>query len=425
MNRNALRWMAVILALLLVGGAGYWFGRAGKNDAATTIAADTNRKESSEGNRKVLYWYDPMYPQRRFDAPGNSPFMDMALIPKYADEDGGGAGVRIDPLLAQNLGVRFATVEAGRFAPSIDAAANVGFNERDVAIIQARTAGFVERVYDLAPGDLVAEGASIADVLVPEWTGAQREFLTLRSTGNAELTAAALERLKLLGMPSALIERVERTNESHPLVTITAPTAGVIQALDIRTGMTVAPGMTLARINGLSTVWLEAAVPEAQAGALAPGAVVEARLSAFPGETFKGRIAAILPEANAQTRTLRVRAEFPNRAGRLKPGLYAQMRIALAPQRDALLVPSEAVIRTGKRTLVIVADADNRFQPVEIEPGAEADGKTAVLKGLRAGQKVVVSGQFLIDSEASLKGATGRMEEAGADTPAPVKEERK
>jgi Cu(I)/Ag(I) efflux system membrane fusion protein len=424
MKRNALPWIAIALALLIVGGAGYWFGHAGQNEAATTIATDADKKKSSDGDRKVLYWYDPMYPQRRFDKPGKSPFMDMALMPKYADEDSG-AGVRIDPVLAQNLGVRLATVEAGRFAPSIEAVANVGFNERDVAIIQARTGGFVERVYHLAPGDIVPEGGPIADVLVPEWSAAQREFLALRNTGDIDLTAAARERLKLLGMSSALIERVERTNEPHAVVTITAPTAGVIQALEIRTGMTVAPGMTLARINGLSTVWLEAAVPEAQAGALAPGAVVEARLSAFPGETFKGRIAAILPEANAQTRTLRVRAEFPNRGGRLKPGLYAQMRIALAAQRDTLLVPSEALIRTGKRALVIVADADNRFQPVEIEPGAEADGKTAVLKGLSAGQKVVVSGQFLIDSEASLKGAIGRMEEVGADAMTPAKEETK
>jgi Cu(I)/Ag(I) efflux system membrane fusion protein len=405
MNRNALKIIALALVLLLVAGASYWFGRIGTGPATTTSAIATPPSE-----RKPLYWYDPMSPQQRFDKPGKSPFMDMQLVPKYADDDTG-PGVRIDPTLAQNLGLRVAPVETGSLAPSIDAVASVGFNERDVAVIQARTHGFVERVYRLAAGDVIAQGAPIADVLVPEWAAAQREFLALQAAGEGSLLEATRERLALLGMPEELIQRIERTRQPHPIVTIVTPSGGVIQALDVRTGMTLAPGMTLARVNGFASVWLEAAVPEAQAGALKPGATVEARLAAFPGEVFTGKVAAILPEANVQTRTLRVRAEFDNRAGRLKPGLYAQMRILVDAPRQALLVPSEAVIRTGKRALVIVAGADHRFLPVEIEIGAEADGKTAVLKGLSAGQKVVVSGQFLIDSEASLKGALDRIQE--------------
>lgn len=423
MKRNAFKVVAIVLALALVGAGGYWAGRDGNailsmfsrgESAMAETAMTTDGGAPTESESKPLYWYDPMFPQHHFDKPGKSPFMDMQLVPKYAD-DAGGSGVKINPALAQNLGIRTATAETGNLAASVEAVASVGFNERDLAVVQARTHGFVERVYNLAPGDVVTRGAAIADILVPEWTAAQREFLALKAIGDQPLVDATRERLKLLGMPNDLIQRVERANEPHPVVTVTTPTGGVIQSLEIRTGMTVGPGMTLARVNGFSTVWLEAAVPEAQAGGLKPGAVVEARLPAFPGEVFKGKVAAVLPEANTQTRTLRVRAEFPNRQGRLKPGLFAQMRIVADTPRTALLVPSEAVIRTGKRAVVIVAGTDNRFQPVEIEIGAEAEGKTAVLKGLNPGEKIVVSGQFLIDSEASLSGVLGRMQDSGAD----------
>jgi len=421
MNRGQLKRIAIVIALALMGAGGYWLGRDGaeissllsrEKSPAATMPAGGGKTAGAE--RNALYWYDPMSPQQRFDKPGKSPFMDMQLVPKYADDDAGG-GVKIDPVLAQNLGLRLAVVETGSLATSVDAVASVGFNERDVAVVQARTHGFVERVYRLAPGDLVNRGAPIADILVPEWTAAQREFLALIALSDTTLIEATRERLKLLGMPNDLIERVERTNQPHPVVTVMTPTGGVIQSLDIRTGMTIAPGMTLARINGFSTVWLEAAVPETQASALKLGAVVEARLPAFPGKLFTGKVAAILPEANSQTRTLRVRAEFPNDGGQLKPGLFAQMRIVTDVPRATLLVPSEAVIRTGKRAVVIVALADNRFQPMDIELGGEAEGKTAVLKGLNEGQKVVVSGQFLIDSEASLKGVLDRMQDGAAD----------
>jgi Cu(I)/Ag(I) efflux system membrane fusion protein len=413
MNRSKFQWLLVAIVIVLVGAGGYWLGYRGAgmsvqpSEGMSATAAETNAPASSD--RKVLYWYDPMYPQQHFDKPGRSPFMEMALAPKYADEESG-AGVKIDSALAQNLGIRFATVETGKLASVVDAVATIGFNERDIAIIQARTGGFVERVHDRAPGDVIPVNAALVDVLVPEWSAAQSEFLALQAMGDSKLTAAARERLRSLGMPNDLIERVVQTKEPHAVVTITTPVGGVIESLDVRAGMTVTPGMTLARVNGLSTVWMEAAVPENQAGVVAPGAAVEARLPAFPGEIFRGRVAAVLPQANAETRTLRVRAELANPRGRLRPGMFAQMRIVTKAARDAALIPSEAVIRTGKRALVIVAGEGNRYQPVEIEVGGEADGKIAVLKGLTPGQKVVVSGQFLIDSEASLTGAIGRMQ---------------
>ncbi|HRI17159.1 MAG TPA: efflux RND transporter periplasmic adaptor subunit, partial [Burkholderiaceae bacterium] len=222
--------------------------------------------------------------------------------------------------------------------------------------------------------------------------------------------------LLLLGMSEAQVERVERAGRTEPLQSVVAPIAGVIVELAIRPGMTVAPGMTLARINGIGTLWLEAAVPEALAAAVRPGAMVQARLPAWPGEVFTGRVAALLPEANREARTLRVRIELPNRDGRLKAGMSAQVQIAGA-QRDALVVPAEAVIRTGRRAIVYLAEEGGRFRPTEVELGEQVGDALVVRSGLAAGQQVVASGQFLLDSEASLQGVLAR---AAAPASAPA-----
>lgn len=389
--------VAIVAALAAAAGAGYWFARA-----RTPASAHGDAAATGPDGRRILYWYDPMVPAQRFDQPGRSPFMDMDLIPKYAD-DSGGAGVKIDPRLAQSLGLRLATVTRERLAPRVDAVASVMLNDRDVAIVQARSAGFVERVHARAAGDVIAAGAPLAEVLVPEWAGAQQEYLAVRAAGDASLTASARQRLVLLGMPADLIERVERERAVIAVTTLTAPAGGVIQELMIRNGMAIVAGMTLARINGLASVWLEAAVPEAQAGPLAPGRAVEARLATYPGEVFKGKVDAILPEANRETRTLRVRMVFANPGLRLRPGMYAQVALQGAAE-DVLVVPSEAVIRTGQRTLVFVAEGEGRYRPVAIETGREIDGKLVVRSGLDEGLQVVASGQFLIDSEASMSG---------------------
>lgn len=364
----------------------------------------------------MLYWYDPMKPEARFDKPGRSPFMDMDLVPRYADEASaaGPAGVAISARLTQSLGMRLATVTRESVASGVDAVGTLGFNERDVAIVQTRTAGFVEKVYARAPGDVVAAGAPLVNVLVPEWAGAQREYLAVRTTGESALTAAARQRLLLLGMGEALVAEVERSGRPRPVMTITSPIGGVIQELMVRQGMALAPMMTLARINGLGTLWLEAAVPEAQAALLGLGRPVQARFAAWPGEVFNGRIAAVLPEANRETRTLRVRIELPNKGGKLRAGMYAQATLAGAAE-SALVVPSEAVIRTGQRAMVFVAGSETgRYTPVDVELGREVGGRLVVLKGLSEGQQVVASGQFLVDSEASLSGAVARVSAAPA-----------
>jgi len=406
-----LAWTGLIVGVaILSAAAGYWFARHGGSQA-DVMHPEVGSSSAAPGgtDRQALYWYDPMVPNQHFDKPGKSPFMDMQLVPKYADEGGAGGGVQISPNIVQNLGLRIVPVELGRFSQPIEAVGNIGFNQRNVAVVQSRTSGFVSRVYDRAPADVLRRGAPLVDLLVPEWAGAQAEFLALVRSGDRDLIEAARQRLLLLGMPADLIARIEAGHQQQATITIVAPIAGAIESLDVREGMTVSAGATLAKINGLETVWLEGAIPEAQSAVVALGQSVEAQLAAYFGETVKGRVIAILPETSVETRTTRVRVELPNPNLRLRPGMFAQLRLHAGDDTPRLWVPSEAIIRTGTRNLVIVAADANRFEPTELQIGAEAGGKTVVLSGLKEGQDVVASGQFLIDSEASLRGVLARL----------------
>ncbi len=400
-TRQAARWRAgVMAAALIAGSGGYWLGGRGTGAATTPTAKE----------RKILYYYDPMVPLEHYDSPGALSSMGMKTQPKYADDGtaiGGSPGVTIDSAAMQNLGIRIVPAQMGSLAATVNVTGSIDFNQRDVAVIQARSGGFVARVYARAPGDVVRAGAPIADLQLPEWGGAQTEFLAVRRLGRSDLTAAARQRLKLLGMSDGLIASVERSGRTNGTVTITSPISGVIQTLDVRAGMTLAQGQTLAQVTGIGTVWLNAAVPEAQAGSVRVGQSASATLAAFPGESFGGRIIAVLPTAQADSRTVTVRIELANRGGRLRPGMFAQVSLG-GDTRPALLVPSEAVIRTGTRTLVMLATGNGRYQPAEVRTGREGGGQTEILEGLAAGEKVVASGQFLLDSEASLTGIAAR-----------------
>ena len=385
---------AAFAAVTLVAGAGGYY-LAGPRDAPSaggTAAA-----------RKPLYYYDPMVPGEHYDNPDSLSSMGMKTVPKYADDTGGPAaapGVTIDPAAMQSLGIRLATATEGTLAGSLDVTGAIDFNQRDIAIVQARATGFVQRVYRLAPGDVIRAGAPIADVLVPEWGGAQGEYDAVRKTGDPALIAAAGQRLRLLGIPGG-------SSRGRGMTTVRSPIGGVVTTLDARAGVTLAAGQTLAQINGLGTVWLNAAVPEARAAELRVGQPATAELAGFPGERFTGRVIAVLPTAQADSRTLTVRIELANRDGRLRPGMFATVHLG-DTSRPALLVPSEAVIRTGKRTLVMLANGKGRFRPAEVRIGREATGQTEILAGLAPGEKVVASGQFLLDSEASLTGIAAR-----------------
>ncbi|WP_345780285.1 efflux RND transporter periplasmic adaptor subunit [Thermomonas sp.] len=397
---NRLMLAAAAAGLLTVGlGAGYWWTQrhAGHDlkQTATPMASQTERK--------VLYWYDPMAPDQHFDKAGKSPFMDMQLVPKYADEVAGGS-VRIDAGLQQSVGIRTAQVEIGRLASTVRVPGTLTWDLRQESVVSARVEGLVSHVQVKAPYTKVARGQPLASLLAPSWSSALAEARALRQAQSAsarELQSAAQQRLRVLGVPGGMAR--------DGSVTLSAPKHGVVTEVLAREGQTVMPGTPLFRINGTDTLWLEAAIPQASAMALRPGTPVEAVVSAAPGQTFVGEVEALLPLVDTTSRTQRARIVLRNPNGVLAPGMFAE--VTLQPQDGAAvpLVPTEALIATGADSRVIVQDADGGFRPVRVRAGRSSGGRTEILAGLTGREKIVVSGQFLIDSEASLSGALERL----------------
>jgi len=401
-----------IAIAVAAGAAGYWIGARQSMPNAAPAAVSSEAAKSDASGRRILYWHDPMVPGQKFDKPGKSPYMDMDLVPVYADAAADRGSVTIDPRFAQSFGVRTVEAKEGSLASGFTAVGTVAADERGIVAVQVRSQGYVERLRVRAQYDSVFKGQPLADLYVPEWLAAEEELLALRSSsqpGAAQLAAAARQRLALLGVPDDEIIRVEREGRPSARVTMTAPESGIVWEIGARDGMAVMPGTTIYRIAGLGSVWVIADVPEAQADLLAAGAPVEVRATAFPNRVFKGSVATLLPEVNAQTRTVRARIVVANPGAALKPGMFASVAFRGSAVAKSVLVPSEAVIRTGKRDVVVVADGEGRFAPVEVETGRESGDMTEIRKGIAAGQRVVASGQFLVDSEANLKGALDRL----------------
>ncbi len=408
--------LATLLVIVLAAGAGYWFGMrkavAPMNQATGTIAPSGAAGAGATAGRKILYWHDPMVPDARFDKPGKSPYMDMDLVPVYADEQTGSDKISISPRVVQNFGVRSVAAHEGRLASTFSAVGLVTVDERLLEAVQSRSLGWVERLLVRAQYDPVTKGQPLVDLYLPEWLSGEEELLALKAShqpGAQELVEAARQRLRLLAMPDEEIARAEREGKPRARVTMFAPSNGIVWEIGIRDGVAVTPGMTLFKLAGLQKVWVNADVPEAQAAAAREGQTVEARTATYPDRVFKGTVTTVLPEVNTATRTLRARIELVNPGEVLKPGMYATVMFGGDEAPPSVLIPSEALIRTGTRDVVIADLGQGKFEPVAVEVGRESEGQTEILKGLASGQRVVVSGQFMIDSEASLKGALARL----------------
>lgn len=373
--------------------------------------------------RKILYYHDPMVPGKKFEAPGKSPFMDMMLVPAYAGAQGADSGtVSVSSRIQQNLGVRTGEVVSGQLASEVSAVGTVAWNERGQYVVQARATGFIEKLHVRAVLDQVGKGQPLLDLYVPDWVAVQEDYLTakrLQGRGLESLAEGARQRMRQAGMSEAQIAVVERTGQVQARMTLVAPASGAVTELMAREGGTAMMGIPLMRINDLSTVWVQAEVPESQASQLAVGAQVAAQTPALPGDVFRGQVQALLPEVNPTTRTRKARMALANPKGKLVPGMFVQMQLKPSAQgqaRATLLVPSEALVRTGKRTLVMVVE-EGAFRPVEVLVGREQNGQAEILAGLSQGQKIVLSGQFLIDSEANLKGVEARLSSAKEQGP--------
>jgi Cu(I)/Ag(I) efflux system membrane fusion protein len=353
---------------------------------------------------KALYWYDPMQPAQHFDKPGKSPFMDMELVAKYADSGSAMNTLLVDSAQVQNLGMRKTKVMRLPLRSQHDFPGTLRFNERNQAVIQLRAGGFVEKAWPLAPGDHVTAGQPIATFYIPQWLDTQNELLASKATNSPRLLETLRSRLRLQGMPDSLIEQVEQTHKPETRVTITAPISGVIEALEIKAGMSLDSGQTLARITGIDSLWLDVAIPEAEASGLHTGDIAVFYATNANSSPVTGKIDSLLPAANDATRTVTARVVLPNSHSVLKPGTSGHVVLSGNQVDTGLLIPTEAVIRTGKRTLVMVTDTENHFRPVIVTAGQEIGDQTVITAGLEEGQDVVISGQFLLDSEASLMG---------------------
>ena len=391
--------VAVVIALLGTLGLGYWWGhsRSARADAMSPTNATTS------GERKPLYWYDPMVPDQHFDKPGKSPFMDMQLVPKYADAASAG-GVAIAPGVQQNLGLRTALVKRGQLAADIRVPGTLDWDLRQERVVSARVDAIVDRQFVKTPYEAVRAGQPLASLIAPAWGTALAEAQALSQADSASaraLQSAANQRLHALGMPAGAARGGR--------IVMSSPVDGVVSEIGVREGQSTPTGTLLFRINGNRSLWLEAAVPQAIVAGIEAGTPVEANVDARPGETFHGRVESVLPQIDASSRTQRVRIVLDNPDGALAPGMTAQVSLRSVAQSEQPLVPSEAVVGMGAQARVIVQDDKGAFHPVAVRTGRSADGMTEIVSGLQGGEKIVVSGQFLIDSEASLSGALERL----------------
>ncbi|AQV94434.1 efflux transporter periplasmic adaptor subunit [Cupriavidus necator] len=419
MKKHAIAAAAGLVVVCLAVYGAYRFGVARGTQTAqpssTPVAQSTLLKAGDidpKTGKKILYWHDPMVPGQRFDKPGKSPFMDMQLVPVYADGDGSGSGVTVDSRVAQNLGIRTAEAKPGRLAAMLQVPGNVVIDERSVQVIQARTNAYVQHVGVRATLDPVRRGQALVTLYSPDWVAAQEEYLAVSRMAGSEhlgdLRGAARARMLQAGMTPGQVGEIEKSGKLQPGVAMASPLDGLVTEVAVREGMTVSPGMTLFRLADLSQVWVIAEVPEGQAGIIRPGMAATVLQSGAPGR-IAGKVDTILPDVSAATRTIKVRIVLPNPGRRLLPGMFVTVSFDSGTLKEALLIPSESVIRTGQRNLVMVDAGQAGFVATEIKTGREADGMVEVLDGLAPGQKVVTSGQFLIDSEASLRGSAQRM----------------
>ncbi|AEI37449.1 MAG: efflux RND transporter periplasmic adaptor subunit [Zymomonas mobilis subsp. pomaceae] len=397
----------VILAVMAASGLGYVAG--GKHHSATESSPKIAASDSDKA-RKILYWYDPMKPEQRFDKPGKSPFMDMDLLPRYADEAGEADGIAISARQQQNLGVKTQAVQFKSLQYQMDAYGTVTTDERSKETIPASANGIVEKLFVKAPDQFVTVHQALALLWIPEWTAAQQEYLAITKLGDPSLTAAARQRLQLQFMPEAIIRTVETTHKPQSRIMLRATKSGYVSKLNIQEGAQVSFSQPLFELASLNPVWIVISYPESQAAYLTPNSAIIATSSSWPGKNFYGKVSELLPNLDIETRTLQARVILDNPSFQLKPGMYVNVRLTKAITPKAVLaIPEEALILTGSKNIVLVSQGQGYFKPVEVVAGLRQNGWVEIKEGLSEGQSVVTSGQFLIDSEANLRSALPQM----------------
>jgi Cu(I)/Ag(I) efflux system membrane fusion protein len=386
----------------------------------------TSTAASGSGEREVLFYRNPMNPTVTSPVPAKDE-MGMDYVPVYTDEAEGaarsGATVTIDPSIAQNMNVLTQVAERGDLVREIRTVGYLEYDQQKMVTVTTKYAGWIEKVFVNYVGEPVKKGQPLFEIYSPELVQTEQDLLSAldfakRMQGATEdarrraedLVEAGRSRLAYWDISPEQVERLEATGEVFRTLTVAAPSGGVVmKRMPALEGMAARPGMELFHIADLSSLWLSVEAFEDQIGWLEVGSMAEVSLSYFPRETFKGRVRFIEPQVNEKTRTIPLKLEVPNRKGRLRAGMYSTVRFRPVLARDAVLVPAAAVLRTGQRNLVVVAREGGRFTPREVQLGSEGEGRVEIVSGLDAGERVVTSAHFLIDSESNLQEAVQKL----------------
>ncbi|TCK08972.1 efflux RND transporter periplasmic adaptor subunit [Marinobacterium mangrovicola] len=417
-GKGAIKSLALLVAGIAVGAGAVYLTQPGGGETGA----------SASGEPEPLYWVAPMDPNYRRDQPGKSP-MGMDLIPVYAEDqnsgpDEGAGTISIAPEVVNNLGVRTGEVAESSLNFEVRTVGYIQYSEDRIVHIHPRVEGWIEKLYVKAAGEPVKQGQPLYDLYSPELVNAQEELLFALSRGDSRLTNAAEARLRSLNVSDSVIGTLKRNRRTLQTVTFYAPADGVIDDFAVREGFYVKPGMTLMSVGALDEVWVEAEVFERQSNLIKQGLPVVMRLDYLPGREWDGEVDYVYPTLDPNTRTLRVRLRFANPDRELKPNMFAEVRILNQSSEPVLSVPREAVIRSGQQNRVVLALGEGRFKSVAVNTGRSDGSRIEILDGLSAGEQVVTSAQFLLDSESSKTSDFKRMhqpdESDTAEQPAEV-----
>ncbi len=393
---------------------------------------------SGTGEKKIAYYKDPMHPWFTSDKPGKAPDCGMDLVPVYEGESNG-KGIKIDPVVVQNIGVKVEDVVKRKLNKTIRAVGKVDYDERKVFSLNSKIMGWVEKLYVDYTGKLIHKGEPLLELYSPELVSTQEEYLqALRyrkklaessleeaRKGSDDLIQSARRRLQYWDIPESEIKALEERGTPNKTMTIYSPVDGVVIEKMVQKGQNIMGGMELYKIADLSTVWVLADVYQYELPWVRVGGQVEIELSYLPGKSFKGTITYIYPYLSMETKTAKVRVEVRNtQTFELKPDMYATVKIASPISVYAVAVPDQAIIRSGERNIAVMALGGGYFDPRDVKLGMSANGYVQILDGIREGEKIVVSSQFLIDSESNLKAAISQMAgHAGMDMSKPMEEQ--
>lgn len=426
MNKKIFIYTALIVIGAALGVGGYYFYAGGtlKQEASST-KRETNQKSGKTQKRKVLFWRAPMNPNEIHDAPGKSS-MGMELIPVYADASGQSGAVSISPIMIQDMNVKVAVVKSGELNAEVLTNGIIQPDEQKEYVATTKIGGWIDKMYINYTGQKVHKGDKLIKIYSPELVAAQEEYLTALAYDNAmktsgarsNLTKNAIRKLQLLDVSNAEIQHLKETKQVRKYIILTAPFDGTVLYKGVEEGAKINRGTPLLKIANLSNLWILADIYEYELYKIGLGDQAKVTFDFLPGKSYDGKVSFVYPTLDTKTRTIRVRIDVPNPNGKLKPGMFATVKIKGKSFGVHPLVPEQAILRSGQVNTVIIALGGGKFKPAQIKLGAYSNGLYQVLSGLRAGTRIVTSAQFLIDSESNLRAALSVFTKAKKVAPA-------